>query len=69
MDVISKLVLSIDIDEKDDILKQIRAIRNFEQLKICDLKYFDQYADLFYKYWSQVGRPFDQDLLLKLPNY
>ena len=59
----SKLVLGVD--EKDDVIKQIKAIRNLEYLKICDLKYFDEYANYFYKYWSDIGRPFNEDLLLK----
>ena len=68
IDLISKLVLGVGIDEKDDVIKQIKAIRSLEQLKICDLQYFDHYANLFYKYWSQIGKPFDRDLLLKFVN-
>lgn len=40
-------------------------MRNLEQLKICNLRYFDEYANYFYKYWSEIGRPFDEDLWLK----
>ena len=43
-----------------DLMKKI-SIRNLEQLKICDLRYFDEYANNFYKYWSEIGRPFDED--------
>ena len=53
------------MEEVDDVQKQIRAIRSLEQLKICDLHYFDYYVDLFYKYWSQIGRPYDEELLMK----
>ena len=37
IDLIGKLVLGVGIDEKDDVVKQIKAIRSLEQLKICDL--------------------------------
>ena len=63
IDLMKKLVLGVD--EKDDVIKQIKIIRNLEQLKICDLRYFDEYANYFYKYWSEIGRPFDEYLLLK----
>ena len=58
-----KLVLGVD--EKDYVIKQIKSIRNLQQLKIYDLRLFDEYANYFYKYWSEIGRPFDEDLLLK----
>ena len=63
IDLMKKLILGVD--EKDDAIKQIKAIRNLEQLKICNLRYFDKYANYFYKYWSEIGRPFNEDLLLK----
>ena len=60
IDLMKKLVLGVD--EKDDVIKQIKAIRNLQQLKIYDLRLFDEYANYFYKYWSEIGRPFDEDL-------
>lgn len=63
INLMSKLILGLD--EKDDVINQIKAIRNLEQLKICYLRYFDEYANYFYKYWSWIRRPFDEDLLFK----
>ena len=65
IDAIRKCILGSSMEEVDDSQKQVRAIRSLEQLKICDLHYFDHYVDLFYKYWSQIGRPYDENLLMK----
>ena len=65
IDAIRKCILGSSMEEVDDVQKQVRAIRSLEQLKICDLHYFDHYVDLFYKYWSQIGRPYDENLLMK----
>ena len=51
IDLMKKLISGID--EEDDVVKQ---------LKTCDLKYFDKYANYYYKYWSEIGRPFNEDL-------
>lgn len=45
-DTISKLIMGVGIDEKDDVIKQIKAIRILKQLKMW------HYANMLYKYWS-----------------
>ncbi|CAL8993865.1 unnamed protein product [Prunus brigantina] len=43
--------------------EQIRAIRNLEQLQICDLQYISEYTSDFFKYLGRTGRIDDLNLL------
>ena len=43
--------------------EQIRAIRNLEQLQICDLQYIAEYTTYFFKYLGRTSRISDINLL------
>ena len=53
--LMSKLIVRVE-GKENDIIKQIKAIRNLEQLKICDLVFLNEqyYIDYLTSNWNIV---------------